>query len=393
MFTPPPDSTYIQNELIIKFKASSLNLNLLCFDYPETDTTDSTKSAIMAQRFYVDDLIADSALLEGIKSFGGDTLKRITSANPCSDTISISRYGDTLKIEDHLWMTLHIDNDTNVINGKALLDSLYLNSIDMCDPNYISKYLDQIPTDDDYSKQKSIQADYIHIEKAWDFTTSSTDIKIGIVDNGIYWQHEDFGFPCIGISSICKIAGGWNYTENSWDFSNHSSHGTPVAGIIGALANDHFNHGIAGIAGGWGWNICNWTGNLGSHLYGYRVSISQDLNDYAKLDYSIAAIREASAYRRYSNLNRKYGDGVHILNNSYGGPEYAESERAAINYVYENGVSFVAARGNNGDYGYQASIRAEYPACYEDEWVTNVGASRDDKLTIHYSSYNSLWIF
>ncbi len=126
---PPPDSSYVHNELIIKFRTNGLNLNQLCYVIPGPAQKEKKEKIqtipyniigyLMSQRFYVDDLIPDSSFLAAIKSFGGDTLRRITWDNPCEDTISIARNGDTLKSENYLWMVLQFDNDTSVIDAAV----------------------------------------------------------------------------------------------------------------------------------------------------------------------------------------------------------------------------------------------------------------------------------
>ncbi|OGU41981.1 MAG: hypothetical protein A2X61_12000 [Ignavibacteria bacterium GWB2_35_12] len=373
--SPPPDSTYIHNELIIKFKPESLNLNLLCFNYP---ISDSELSIIMAQRFYVDDLIADTTLLSDIKSFGGDTLRRITYANPCSDTLSITRHGDTLLINDYLWMTLHINNDTSVIIGKAILDSAYFDKIEMTEPNYIYNEYDIDVTDPYFFEQKSLQINLIHVQRAWDYTMSNWGIRVGIIDDGIFYCHEDFGS---GYGDNYKVAGGWNFVENIKDISFDATHGTPVAGIIGAITDNE--KGVAGIAGGWD------PYNIGCRLYGYRVHLTTES--------IVAAIRRASSGAIFytvpdpNGIHKivSFGDSVHIINISLGGP-YSQILEAAVNYAYEHGVSLVAARGNEGiEQDYMGWRCIYYPACFENEWVTSVGAGNHDKIRTEYSNHGN----
>lgn len=382
---PPHDSTFIHNEIIIKFRYKALNLNMLCYNYGYIqDKKDNdvplgipnyARINIMNQRFYVDNIITDSSLLQAIKAIGGDTLRRITAANPCTDTISISRNGDTLDCTDYLWMVLKLKNDTSVINGCFNLTYFHQDAIELAEPNYILK-INNVPIDTRFSQQNSLHNTMTGVVRAWDFQTSIRKIRVAVIDDGVDYRHCDFGS---GKGTNYKITAGWNWSENNDQIYNLSTHGTPVAGIIGALTNGGCppNYdGIAGIAGGWGPSYSPPDDRLGCELLGFRVAVTGQ-NENLNTSYIIAAVREAAACVPESG----YGYAVHIINNSYSGSEYIESERAAILYAFENGVSFVASRGNEEDQV------LKYPACYDNSWVTNVGASGRNKNKIFYSSY------
>jgi len=381
---PPPDSSYVHNKLIIRFRANALNLWELCYVIPQPiinekkEKTQSIpaylKSYLMSQKFYVDNLIADSALLASIKSFGGDTLMRITSANPCSDTISIARNGNTLKCEDYLWMTLHLDNNTSVIMASIFLTGFFQNYIAIAQPNFLYQPC-KMPNDTLYFKQRSLQPEYIGAERAWDFTTGKHEIKIGIIDDGLDYRHPDLGG---GKGWNKKVTDGWSWLSNSSEFWEYSTHGTPIAGIAAALTNNSDTlgkiEGIAGIAGGWGNAGFDNLDSLGCQLLGFQPidSVKTDTLPWSgrfvyTTEYLTGAIREASAW------TQTYGYGVHILNNSYGFANFDPALWAAVHWASEHGVSFVAARGNDGN------DSAFYPACLFPSGVISVGGSNEFK--------------
>jgi len=141
---PPDPSTYVADEIIIKFRPQALYLEKLCYDRikespsggeENLDSINKQKSEIMSQQFPIDTLIADISLREVLKSFGGIYLKRITSANPCEDSISITRNGDTIYCDDYLWMTLKFNNDTSVIRACETLKN-FGHLIALAQPNY-----------------------------------------------------------------------------------------------------------------------------------------------------------------------------------------------------------------------------------------------------------------
>ncbi len=340
---------------------------------------DFLREHLLEQRFFVGNIVKDSALLETFRRLGADTLRRITVANPCADTLSITRYGDTIRSEDYLWMLLQFRSDTNVNVVQAAMQILryHHDMVEFAEPNYRLFVMDRIPLrDPDFVKQFSLHRDILGCPRAWDFQVGSYEIKVGVIDDGIWYYHCDLGG---NKGNGQKVVGGWNWTENSADISIDSHHGTPVAGIIGALTNQGcMEIGVSGIAGGWGANL-NGQG-IGVQLFGFRVAHPSSSNVLV-LSFIIAAIREASSF----NPNTGYGYGVHILNNSYGAPTYSESLRMAVLYAFENGVSFVAARGNK--YEDKDSVRYIFPACYDEPWVTNVGASERHLNRVDYSIY------
>ena len=388
---PPPDSAYIPDELIVKFRKGSLDYSKLCYTYshftanPKQEKalgiSDYQISALMAQRFDIDSIVIDTTLRSAIRSFGGTKLRRITHANPCADTVSITRRGDTLiGCDDFNWMVLELDNDTSVIKAATMLTIFYQPFIEGAEPNYIGE-LARDPGDPQYTgaPQTSIR-NLIGAPRAWDNQVSSDRFKVGVVDNGVYYNHCDLGG---GMGAGYKVRGGWNYTENNSNIGFFSDHGTPVAGIIGALSNRNCAtptpEGVAGIAGGWGPLNGATDEGLGVQLYGYRTTVSLGRNAEISLDFALAAIRRASAYNPLTG----YGDGVHVLNNSYRfpGAYYTEALRSAVNYAYEHSVLFVASRGND------RNNSEAYPACFDSPWVTSVGAGDFQKDLIFYSSY------
>src|SRR5690606_28750244 len=98
----------------------------------------------------------------------------------------------------------------------------------------------------------------------WQYEVGKPGIKVGVFDTGINWRHEDFG----GNSIETRVKGGWDYFNNVHPYDqttpDQGGHGTPVAGIIGAIRNNEI--GVAGIAGGDEEN-----GQEGVALYSMRI--------------------------------------------------------------------------------------------------------------------------
>ena len=118
------------------------------------------------------------------------------------------------------------------------------------------------PNDTYYSQQWAPAK--IGLPDAWEFTTGGTstdgdDIVVAIIDGGFYLNHEDLSFwkntneiPNNGIdddnNGYVDDYDGWNAYNSTGNIPNNS-HGTHVAGIVGAIGNN--NKGVCGV----NWNV------------------------------------------------------------------------------------------------------------------------------------------
>ncbi len=146
-------------------------------------------------------------------------------------------------------------------------------------------------------------------------------ITVCIIDTGLYTAHEDFA----GVD----ILGGYSQVGDPWD-EDGAGHGTHVAGTIAAAHNDL---GVVGVTPG------------AVSLYIVKVfdnngnwTLASDLVD--------AIYRCADA-------------GADIVSMSLGGSLSNGREERAFNDLYNQGILFVAAAGNDGTTAYS------YPASYD----------------------------
>jgi subtilisin family serine protease len=69
---------------------------------------------------------------------------------------------------------------------------------------------------------------------------------VAVIDSGIAWDHPNLG---AGFGATSRVVGGWDFTEendaNPYDDGTAGSHGTHVAGIVGATANATGDSGVA----------------------------------------------------------------------------------------------------------------------------------------------------
>ena len=136
------------------------------------------------------------------------------------------------------------------------------------EPDYYRKTVDAPAPDDpifvqQHGWEQGNDRD-IDLLRAWDFTRGSNNVIVGVLDGGIDYHNPDLGNGAFGAGA--KVAGGYDYADNDSnpDDTGLDSHGSAVAGIIGAFANNAT--GVAGIAGGDGT-----TGNPGVQLISLRI--------------------------------------------------------------------------------------------------------------------------
>lgn len=182
--------------------------------------------------------------------------------------------------------------------------------------------------------------------EAWDKTTGSYDVKVGIIDSGIDASHEDLVGRIDSALSEDFTGGNSPLTDSS---SNANGHGTAVAGIIGAIGNN--GKGTAGVCHG------------GVSLISYKV------NTVAQVVSAIYAAKNA---------------GVKLLNIS-SEMTYTNDLKAAI----ENfpGI-IVCAAGNRGT---NISSESLYLNNLKNDNIIVVGATEGSNDVIYSNSNYSLF--
>jgi len=375
---PPSEHSYIPGQLIVKFREGALDYKRLCY---EEELTEDTRQRLLGEHYTLEEVILDKALVEELHRMGAFAIQRLSVANPCRDTVSVTREGELIRIYDYNFMKIHFgyanSNERDILDNAITLTLKYQRSLELADLNY---YLDlQIwdPNDDAW-QYPVVNPAYLWnyrnlgMDEAWEHTKGRSDVKVAVVDNGINYSHRDLGS---GFGPGSKIIGGWSWTFNSPDISTASWHGTPVTGIIGAFTNNIFD--IPGIAGG-----DAATGEMGVQIAGYQVSDSQDpYSGRLDMGYAIAAILEASTCGPTPN---GYGQCCNFINASWGAYQYDEMLRSAIADAFERGSIVIAARGNDAASGQPDQLR--YPASYDESWIVSTGASNDLKDWAPYSN-------
>lgn len=187
----------------------------------------------------------------------------------------------------------------------------------------------------------------INASRAWALAESSsgfagqlTTVRVATVDSGIDFNHPE-------LKSL--INGGYNYiSKGATKPQDDYGHGTHVAGLLGAIANN--NTGIAGVASA-------------VEFVPYKVLSSTGTGTIADVS---AAIQTAA------------DNGARIINMSLETSSPNAVMEAAVKYAYNKGALLVAASGN----GYPAPVA--WPAAYDQ--VMAVAATT---YANHHASYSN----
>lgn len=401
-FPWPHDSTFVKDEIIIRFKPNAIILEKLCVDYynfrqdnikfkkkseqPMSNLQAELASYLFSQSFPVDSLISDAPLANFMKNNGATTLHRISVASPCRDTISITRRGDTIGNSSFLWLKLKFNNDSVAVFMSIALTAFFQEHIEIAAPNMIGEF-SATPNDSLYHLQRSLYNSTFDMPTAWDYTTGHPSVKIGILEAGLDYMHCDLGG---GLGPGNKIFYGYNFdtkdTEIRLDTIGYLkpkkvTHGTQVTGIIGALTNHNCENpekGVAGINGGW------FPDSIGSPIYFFGIGTPDPIYD-VDFGHVISALLDGAN----SNPDPffKYGYAIDVFNLSLGSKfiyktTLSEPIRHAIFSAYNNGAIVVTAGGNDDKNNY------DQVSCNDQQTVINVGSARDDNIKTHYSNFN-----
>ncbi len=362
------EGSFVRGEVIIHFQDGILD--------PSQLEATSTKPP----KLNISSAIRSTKMIVTLDSIGNVQISKLVRKSSHDQRVSISRTGEEVRIPDfYNMMILHVSEDIDIPKLCKKLEKLP--EILYAEPNFIMNNNAFTPNDPSFNSQRGLEQLFgdadIDVTRAWDFTKGSSSVKVGIIDSGIDYHHPDLGGN-FG-SSAPKVKGGYDYvnSDGNPDDNAANSHGTAVAGIVGALTNNGI--GIAGIAGGDGA-----IGNPGVQLF--ALKIGENGTSFSHGD-AIDAIYDGSTSVSSG------GYGCHILNFS-GGALASEmagdplnginSYRKALSYAAQNGVIFVAAKGNHG-----ISNQKYYPADYTDNLVISVGASNVNDLRATSSNYGN----
>ena len=209
----------------------------------------------------------------------------------------------------------------------------------------------------------------IDAPEAWDISTGSSLVRVGVIDTGVDYTHPDLaaniwinpgetpgnGLDDDGNGFIDDVRG-WDFANDDNDPMDDNDHGTHVAGSIGAVGNN-----AAGVTG-----VC-WTVGIVpiKFLGGSGGGATSDAVD---------SVTYATTL------------GVDLTNNSWGGYGASQALQNAIAAANSAGILFVAAAGNDG---INTDFFPHYPSAYPVSNIISVAATDSRDLLASFSNFGN----
>ena len=236
------------------------------------------------------------------------------------------------------------------------------------EPNYIVG-VNGIPNDSEFSQlwgmhntgqTGGVEDADIDAVEAWDKSTGTKDVVVGIIDSGIDHSHPDLnanmwvnpgevagdGIDNDGNGYIDDIHG-INAITNTGDPMDDNGHGTHVAGTIGATGNN--SEGVVGV-------------NHTTAMVGCKFLAANGAGSSADaikcIDYMVGL--------------KNNGVNLRILNNSWGGGAFSQAVYDSITASQNADMLFVVAAGNDA---VDNDVNPYYPANYDHDSVLAVAGT------------------
>ncbi|MGV6871973.1 S8 family serine peptidase [Pseudochelatococcus sp. B33] len=207
----------------------------------------------------------------------------------------------------------------------------------------------------------------INVLPVWEDYTGK-GVRVAVVDNGVQLDHPD-------LAHNIDIGSSWdtrNNTQGGGPISSLDNHGTAVAGLIGAIANNGI--GGSGVA-------------PNATLIAYRVDFSAN-----------PASPDTRFFDQLLAFRKALEDKADIVNNSWGATRAFidnrnSSDNAAILAVEALGANGREGKGSivlfaNGNYNAQG-FDSNLNSFQNNRYVIAVGALNDDDTSSYYSSHGA----
>jgi subtilisin family serine protease len=264
-------------------------------------------------------------------------------------------------------------------------------NVESVSPNYI-RSVNIIPNDQYYppnviafGNRGLDNMEFLNMPIIWDYVTGDYAITVAVLDTGIDYSHPDLNENMAIDSSMCY--GRRFYNSGSIAYScmdiqdiHPNSHGTHVAGIIGALGNNYI--GVTGI----NWRVSMLNVNVFSEIPlmpqgvgAYEVDIINGIN--------------------YVISEKTNGLDIRVANMSFGGISSPIADNSplgnAIKLLNDQDIICVMAAGNDG-LDLDTNINKFYPACFRFDNTISVGNIAHFDPVVGYrdisSNYGTEWV-
>ena len=332
---------YVPNELLVKFKREALS----------TGRT----TALLRINGTVEEQVVTAAMK---RSGDADGFFIIKTPQDVMEALRTMRSNPAIEYAEPNWIYTYgaVSNDNYYTNG-----SLW------------GMYGDATSPANQYGSQAG---------EAWALNhTGSSSVVVGIIDEGIMYNHEDLAANMwknpgeIAGNGIDDDGNGYKDDVYGWDFDGNNSstfdgtgddHGTHVAGTIGAIGGN--GKGVAGV----NWNV--------------KIITAKFLG--AGGGTTANAIK---AFDYITDLKSRYHLDLVATNNSWGGGGYSQALKDAIDRSGAAGILCIVAAGNGGNDGVGDNNDAlpSYPASYTSDNIIAVAAITSSGNLASFSNYGA----
>src|SRR5215813_8956984 len=275
------------------------------------------------------------------------------------------------------------------MDTRALVDLLSrLPGVRYAEPNYVVR-TQLTPNDTRFGEmwglnntgqvvggQTGIAGADISAVSAWDVSTGSSSIVVGVIDTGVDYNHPDlaaniwsapaaFSVTLGGQTINCPAGShGFNAVNNTCNPLDDNNHGTHTSGTIGATGNN--GSGVVGV---------NWSASIMGLKF---LSASGSGNTADAIECINFAVQAKAIFGAQANLR--------ILSNSWGGGGFSQALLDAINRANSNDMLFVCAAGNNNS---NNNTTAFFPANYDAPNVVSVAATDNRDAKSSFSNFGA----
>ena len=255
--------------------------------------------------------------------------------------------------------------------------------IEYVEPDYIVKMVGR-PNDPDFSQLWGLYNAKTGVDikaiQAWEMTTGSKSVVVGVIDSGIDCTHPDLADNCwtnpgeSGVDSKGRDKStnkidddgngyiddvqGWNFLGGNNISMDDNSHGTHVAGTIGAVGNNAT--GVVGV---------NWQVSLVPLKFLDSNGVGSTSGAVEALDYATKM-------------------GFFLTSNSWGGNGFSFALASAVYRAQQAGIILVAAAGNEAADN-DNLLTASFPASYSNPNVVSVAAVDENGNLASFSNWGA----
>jgi subtilisin family serine protease len=295
----------------------------------------------------------------GPRSFGVSDLDSVLAALKATSVSRLTPPAPTMTATAEsvvaLASTFRIRYESKTDVQTAVDQLSNVNGVEYAEPNrYRETYA--VPNDPSFPNQWGLAK--INCPTAWDRTTGSQNVVVGVIDTGIDLDHPELaallvqGWDMVDLGPNPTPPPGFHFEGDfvgrDNDPQDEVGHGTHVAGTIACASNNAI--GVAGVT---------WNCRLMPVKVLTRIVNNANANDVR----GVGSAADIAAGIRFA-----VDHGAKVLNLSLGGTTDTQVERDAIAYAISQGAVVVAAMGN----AFQSGNPTSFPGAYPD--VVAVGA-------------------